>query len=238
MNQAPAISVVIPCLNEEQGLPKFLDALPKDASIEYILVDGGSSDKTVPCLKSFADQRSGAQDILVVQSEAGRAKQMNRGAEHARAEVLVFLHADTYLPGDFIERLRDFTEQEDKRWGRFDLRLDSQRLVFRVIEWFINHRSALTKVATGDQVIFVEQDLFKLVDGFENIPLMEDVALSKALRAHSDIFRPASRVISSSRRWEQHGTLKTVLLMWHLRFLFYLGADPKVLHSRYYQKEA
>jgi hypothetical protein len=97
----------------------------------------------------------------------------------------------------------------------------------------MNSRSRLTGIATGDQAIFVRREAFEASGGFPAIPLMEDVALSKILKRRSPPLCLRERVVTSGRRWQRHGTFRTIVLMWRLRLAFALGADPRRLARRY-----
>jgi rSAM/selenodomain-associated transferase 2 len=158
---------------------------------------------------------------------------MNAGANVAKGNLLLFLHADTSLPKEGDRVMLEKMEEGRRVWGRFDVRLSGKHLLFRVIEWLMNWRSRITGVATGDQAIFVQKELFKTVGGFPDIHLMEDIALSKSLRKHEPPLCLSQRVTTSSRRWEKKGILRTVLLMWFLRLAFFLGIDPKYLAHLY-----
>ena len=180
-----------------------------------ILADGGSTDGTADLARGWCDR--------VVSAPRGRATQMNAGAREARGDVLVFLHADTRLPPDADELIRGV-------WGRFDVRIDGSHPLLKVVAWSMNLRSRLTGIATGDQAIFVRRDAFT---GFPELPLMEDVAFSKAMkrRARPNCLR--AKVVTSGRRWEARGVLRTILLMWRLRAMYAMGASPAELARRY-----
>ena len=181
-----------------------------------IVVDGGSEDATRELAAGLCDR--------VLAAPRGRAAQMNAGAREARGEVLVFLHADTRLPANADELVRGLL------WGRFDVQIEGRHPLLKVIAWSMNLRSRLTGVATGDQAIFVRREAFP---GFPELPLMEDVAFSKAMKRRS---RPAclrEKVTTSGRRWESRGVVRTVLLMWQLRLLFFLGTSAEKLARRY-----
>lgn len=189
------------------------------------MVDGGSDDQTLPLSESFADH--------AIQSTPGRARQMNHGAALANNEILLFLHADTRLPDDASQQIDAALNRTMKVWGRFDVRLTGQHFMFRVIEWMINRRSCLTGVATGDQAIFVRRGVFEIFGGYAEIPLMEDVEFTKSLRTISRPCCIKSAVVTSSRRWEKNGIVKTIWLMWRLRFLYFIGVDPRRLAASY-----
>ena len=147
-------------------------------------------------------------------------------------DTLLFLHADTELP-EHADRCIRQALQSGAVWGRFDVRIDSPRPVFRLIETLMNLRSRWTGVATGDQAVFVRRTAFEAVGGFEDIALMEDIALSRALLRLSHPVCLRQRVTTSARRWEKHGVWRTVLLMWRLRAAYFFGADPARLALRY-----
>jgi rSAM/selenodomain-associated transferase 2 len=149
---------------------------------------------------------------------------MNAGAHHAAGDVLLFLHADTRLPPNADELVRGFL------WGRFDVRIEGRHPLLPLIAWSMNLRSRLSGIATGDQAIFVRRDAFR---GFADIPLMEDVAFSKAMKRRAPPACLRSKVTTSGRRWQARGVLRTILLMWRLRLLYALGVDPAALAKRY-----
>lgn len=223
-NPRPAISVVIPVLNEADRIRSLLSALRGLGDCEVIVVDGGSRDGTRDAALPLADR--------VIEAPAGRARQMNVGAGAASGGLLWFLHADTRPPAGALDAMRGAV-CTGREWGRFDLRLDGRHPAFRVIERFINWRSALSGIATGDQGIFVTREAFDAVGGYPDIALMEDVALSRALKRRRRPARIRLPVTSSSRRWEEHGILRTTWLMWRLRFAFWRGVDPERLADAY-----
>lgn len=216
--------MIVPVLNEAGRIGRCLEALRALGECEVIVVDGGSRDGTVEEAASMADR--------VLESEPGRARQMNAGAGAARGGILWFVHADTRPPAGALDLIRRCV-RSGRQWGRFDVRLDGRHPAFRVIERFINWRSALSGIATGDQALFVSRGAWETVGGFPEIALMEDVALSRSLKRLGSPARVREPVVSSSRRWERHGILKTVWLMWRLRFAYWRGADPDDLAARY-----
>ena len=223
----PAISVVVPVLDEAATLPGSLLPLQsmRGPAVEVIVVDGGSRDETPRVACPLSDR--------VLDAPRGRARQMNAGAAAAGGRVLLFLHADTRLPSGWVTMVRDALETRGREWGRFDVRLDGVHPMLRVVERAMNLRSRLSGIATGDQAIFVARAAFEAVGGFPDIALMEDVALSRALRARS---RPAclrAPAVTSSRRWERDGIVRTIVLMWRLRLRYALGADPDELVRLY-----
>ncbi|MBI2361750.1 MAG: TIGR04283 family arsenosugar biosynthesis glycosyltransferase [Deltaproteobacteria bacterium] len=219
------ISVIVPVLNEEKTIAATLDRLRPLKPEEIIVVDGGSTDRTPDIL-------NGA-DIKVIASPSGRAEQMNRGAAAATGDLLLFLHADTALPPTAMSDIRSAMQDHRCVGGRFDIELDGRRWMFRLIGSLISLRSRLTRVATGDQGIFVRRKVFETLGGFPRIPLMEDIAFSLMLKRYGQVACLRSRVITSSRRWEKEGVWRTILRMWILRLLFRAGIPPLGL-KRYY----
>jgi len=221
------VSIIIPVLNEEVSIKKLLQQLQlyRQQGHELIVVDGGSQDKTVSISNSLADN--------VIQSQSGRALQMNKGAAQARCDILWFLHADTLIPENSVENIQLFMTEHQSDWGRFNIRLSGKNILFRVIEKMMNVRSCITGIATGDQGIFVKRKKFDLVNGYSNLPLMEDIDLSKKLRKISRPVCIKEILTTSSRRWEENGIASTVLLMWRLRFLYWLGVSADRLASQY-----
>ena len=220
------ISVIVPALNEARGIAVVLGALAplRSEGHEVLVVDGGSEDGTPDAASPLADR--------VLTAARGRAAQMNAGAAAATGEVFWFLHADTRPEEAALAALFDALD-EGARWGRFNVRIEGQSRWLRVIAWFMNRRSCLTGIATGDQGIFVRRHLFAAVGGFPAIPLMEDIAISRLLKRHS---RPAcirQCLMTSGRRWERRGVWRTILLMWRLRLAYHFGADPARLAARY-----
>jgi len=220
------LSIVVPVLDEAAGLGARLAALQplRARGAELIVVDGGSRDGTPALAAPLADR--------VLSAPRGRASQLNAGADAARGDVLLFLHADTRLPAD-ADALIAQALAGGARWGRFDVRIEGRHPGLPLVAALMNLRSRLSGIATGDQAVFVRRALFRRVGGFAPLPLMEDVALSARLRREA---RPAclrARVVTSGRRWDSHGFWRTVLLMWRLRAAFALGADPQALAARY-----
>lgn len=222
----PLLSVVIPVRNEAQALPFLLDDLLAlgAAGAELIVVDGGSTDGTCEVAHGRVDQ--------LLKTGLGRAVQMNAGAATARGTYLWFLHADTRVSAEAISRLQQTLEQRPL-WGRFDVRLFPAGPALRLIGWMINLRSRLTGIASGDQGIFVDRACFDALGGYAHIPLMEDLQLCRRLKAQARPHCLRPPLITSSRRWLQHGVWRTVLLMWCLRLAYYAGANPEKLARQY-----
>ncbi|MEL7968453.1 TIGR04283 family arsenosugar biosynthesis glycosyltransferase [Vreelandella neptunia] len=224
--QPPRLSIVIPVLNEATGVEAALTPLQPlriSMPIEVIVVDGGSDDDSACIAAPLADR--------VLSSPAGRALQMNLGAQHGKAPALLFLHADTILPDGAIEQITQALYRH--AWGRFDIKLAGRSGWLPLVSWMMNQRSRLTSIATGDQGMFMRASTFKAVGGFPEQPLMEDIELSKRLKRLS---RPAclkAKVVSSGRRWDEFGAWKTIRLMWRLRYRYWRGFSATQLAKEY-----
>ena len=222
------ISVIIPTLNEEFTITQTLEhlhALPHDGvTLEVLVVDGGSQDKTHILVGDRA---------RVLMSTPSRARQMNAGASEATGEVLLFLHADTLLPTTALQDIRDALSDPGIVGGRFDARTDCDTGLLWMVCRMVSIRSRLTRISTGDQAIFVRRGIFRSMGGYADIPLMEDVELSRRLKAQGSIATLRSCVTTSARRWQNDGILYTIFLMWTFRFLFFVGVDPYRLKKLY-----
>ena len=217
----------MPVLDEAPGVEAALSPLQalRAAGGEVIVVDGGSRDATARLAAPWADR--------VLEAPRGRAAQMNAGARVARGEILLFLHADTVLPAQAINAVTEGLRRTRREWGRFDVSIAGTDSLLVLVALLMNARSRLTGIATGDQAMFARRAAFERAGGFPDIPLMEDVALSKALKRESPPLCLRERVVTSGRRWEKNGTLRTIVLMWRLRLAYALGADPRHLARRY-----
>lgn len=218
--------IIIPVLNESAALSQQLNKLDvlRAMGAQVLLVDGGSHDRTVQLA------RDAGFDVL--ESVRGRARQMNAGARAAQSDLLVFLHIDTYLPSGALQQIEDHLNSQTG-WGRFDVRIVGRSPWFNVISFCMNWRSRLTGIATGDQTFFMTRDMFDRVGGFPEQPLMEDIEMSKRLKRLGPPVCLADRVVTSGRRWEQHGVWKTILLMWRLRWAYWRGVPASELARLY-----
>jgi rSAM/selenodomain-associated transferase 2 len=220
-------SIVVPVLNEASIIRQQLRPLQalRKAGHELIVVDGGSDDNSAAIAEELADH------VLV--SERGRARQMNAGAAVANQDYLMFLHLDTRLPASVSNDLHAFATS-DKRWGFFKVRLDDAACAFRVIEFFMNRRSTFTAIATGDQALVFERNIFEGLNGFADIPLMEDIEICKRLKDRGQPWIARGKVSCNTRKWRKHGIVRTTMLMWRLRLAYFFGVSTRKLHERYY----
>ncbi|MDG2087598.1 MAG: TIGR04283 family arsenosugar biosynthesis glycosyltransferase [Arenicellaceae bacterium] len=221
------ISVIIPVLCEVENISTLRQSthMFRSLGIEVIIVDGGSDDGTQELVRAFADN--------FISAPLGRAKQLNAGAASAKGEVLLFLHADTNISNEAFVQARDRIGSSE--WGRFDVRIDNSKWFYRIVEYMINLRSRITGIATGDQAIFVRKSLFYDIGGFADIPLMEDVEISRRLKQRARPVCLKQKVVTSARYWEKHGLFTSVLRMWSIRFAYWVGCSPERLYKRYYR---
>ncbi len=225
---ANKLSIIIPTLNEATTLPLILgDLIGAGLTPEQIIVcDGGSEDNTLAIARGF--------NVHIMTVPSGRARQLQEAANNNSAEVLWFVHSDTRICGDAVAEVFKFVDGAyPNQWGRFDISLSGPQKWCRLIETFINWRSRLTGIATGDQGIFLRAAALEKIGGIPQQPLMEDVELTYRLKRLSKPYCSKVRVVTSSRRWERGGVIKTILLMWGFRFLYFVGVNPKTLRNWY-----
>lgn len=219
------VSVIVPTLDEAPVVAETLRRARQPGVREIIVVDGGSGDGTVDAARGLAD--------ITITAGRGRATQMNAGARHASGDVLLFLHADTRVPEGFAVEAAAACSRAGVIGGRFDVELQPSSLLLRLTGELINWRSRLSRVATGDQAIFIRRDVFEALGGYAEIPLMEDLDLCRRMKHAGEIACLRSRVVTSSRRWRRDGVMRTILLMWTLKGLYYAGVSPVRLHRWY-----
>lgn len=223
--EAIKLSVIIPVLNEEKTIAQTLEHLQKTA-VEIIIVDGGSTDNTVEIV-----QNMGIKTIL--SPEPGRSNQMNTGAKYAIGKVLLFLHADTQLPHNYLQYIEESLEKPNTIAGAFLLKIESQNPLLRIVEKGVNARSRLLQMPYGDQGIFLKKETFETIGGFPDIPLMEDFQLMLTLKKQGKIRLAKAPVITSARRWEKLGVIKTTLINQKVILGYFLGVSPEKLKQWY-----
>jgi len=220
-------AIIVPILNEADALPELLEHLQhwRDQGAEVVLADGGSDDASADMARQ--------QGFTVIQAPRGRARQMNAGAKASKARHLLFLHADTRLPSGADQRIDSALGDQSIAWGRFDVCIAGCSKMLPVIAWFMNHRSRLTGIATGDQALFMTREAFETVGGFPDQPLMEDVEISRRLKQIAPPACLQEKVTTSGRRWDTRGSWHTIWLMWQLRWAYWRGTPAEQLAERY-----
>ncbi|HXX76684.1 MAG TPA: TIGR04283 family arsenosugar biosynthesis glycosyltransferase [Nitrospiraceae bacterium] len=229
------ISVIIPTLNEERIIANTILRTADLGFDELIIVDGGSTDQTSAIVASLISgtQPSTLSTVRLLSAPHGRARQLNVGARASRGDIFIFLHADTQLPITAKQDIVAACTDNVTVGGRFDVQFDRPSMLAQIISTFMNWRSRWSGIATGDQAIFVKRGAFDQLGGFADIPLMEDIDFSRRLKRVGRIAMLRDRVVTSFRRWEAHGPIKTILLMWGLRFLYWTGVSPHQLQRFY-----
>ncbi len=232
---AMTISVIIPTLNEERTIMATMAHTANFGFDELIVADGGSTDETPALVTSYRlrHQSSALSPVRLVTASSGRARQMNEGAQASRGEILLFLHADTTLPDNAKALIETALADQKTVGGRFDVRFDRPSMWGSIISSMMNWRSRLSGIATGDQALFVRRHIFEQMGGFVDMPLMEDIDFSRRLKRTGTTAALTGAVTTSFRRWEQQGPFRTILLMWALRFLYWMGVNTHSLHRWY-----
>jgi rSAM/selenodomain-associated transferase 2 len=227
--RTPHFSVIIPVLNESEGINEVISslrALEPDDGMELIVVDGDPSGSTINGVTSSC--------VRKVISDRGRARQMNRGAEVAEGEILVFLHADTRLPEAAFPLINQALSDRSLVAGAFDLGFETYKRIFKITEKYVQLRTRLTKVPFGDQAIFIRRRYFEKIGGYRDIPIMEDVDLMKRIKRNGNrIAVIPEKVLTSPRRYETEGIVRCTLRNWVLQILFSLGVQPERLEKWY-----
>ena len=223
------ISIIIPVLNEEIFITKTLESLQKDEAIEVIVVDGGSQDKTVQLVKNMGVK-------IIKSARASRALQMNQGALLATGNILLFLHADTLLPQGYNELILNSFSDLKIVGGAFQLKIDLSLFSLRLIEILVNWRSQFLSIPYGDQGIFVKTSVFQEMGGFTNLPIMEDFEFIQRLNKRGTIVIVSAKVITSGRRWQKLGVIKTTLINQLIFLGYHLGVSPQKL-AQWYRKK-
>lgn len=224
------IAVIIPTLNESSTIARTLTHTIALGFDEIVVSDGASTDSTLQMVQACCDR---VPTVRLVTAPTGRARQLNEGVKACRSDIVLFLHADTALPPTAKTVIESALGNPHCVGGRFDVRFDQPSRWGAVISWFMNRRSRLTGIATGDQAIFVRRQIFQQMGGFPDIPLMEDIEFSRRLKRQGPTAALTDRVTTSFRRWEKTGPFRTILLMWTLRFLYWLGVNPTRLDQWY-----
>ncbi|MBD2183878.1 TIGR04283 family arsenosugar biosynthesis glycosyltransferase [Planktothrix sp. FACHB-1355] len=230
--QTHKISIIIPVLNEAQNITKSVLLAQNATNVEVIVVDGGSQDETVAIAKSLG--------VKVLSSPPGRAFQMNAGAAVASGNILLFLHADTILPEGFDSIIRQTLEPKKQIQnpiaGAFELKIDAQIRGIRLVEKMVNWRSHIFSLPYGDQAIFIKADVFRDIGGFPELPIMEDFVFIRNVNKVGKIAIAPVPVITSGRRWQKLGVLKTTSINQIIIIAYFLGISPQKL-ARFYRRK-
>lgn len=220
------LTAIVPMLNEERAIEATLEALRRGAAdAEIIVVDGGSSDRSVALARARCDR--------VIVSTRGRARQMNAGAAAAAGDALVFVHADTLVGDGFAREIAAAMANPKVIGGRFDIAFDEYGGGLRMVAAMINLRSRMMRSATGDQAIFVRRDAFFRLGGFAEIELCEDVDFVRRMKRLGRLACLRATVQTSSRRWRRFGVGRTIFRMWLIKSLYLAGASPAWLKRHY-----
>lgn len=230
-NSNMLISIIIPVLNEQDSINDIIihiQSIMDSKVYEIIIVDGDSLGSTISHVK---DKR--CKKLI---APRGRALQLNRGSEHARGSVLLFLHADTLLPKNAYFVIQKVFKDERYIGGAFDLSFNSNHRWIRFVAAVARRRSRLTRIPFGDQAVFIQKEYFDSIGKFKEIPLMEDVELMQRIKKRGGaIYITSERVITSARKWKEEGPYYTTFRNWALQFLFMLGVKPETLIKYYYK---
>lgn len=228
------ISVIIPAYYEAETLLDCLSDLFEKQPVGECWVIDASETAEFEAIEAQLQQTIGQLYLTYIPAEKkGRACQMNQGANLSSGAILLFLHADTRLPENAFSEIQSVIDS-GAHWGRFDVRFDQISPAYRIIAGMMNWRSRKTGIATGDQALFMTRGAFDLVGGYDDIPLMEDIAICKKLKTIGPPVCLESQLVTSARRWENKGIFKTIVLMWWLRFAYWIGVSPQRL-SRWYR---
>ena len=226
--QVEKISIVIPVLNEAIAIRTVLAQVLDTPNVEAIVVDGGSEDDTVAIAQTMG--------VKVISTTAGRARQMNAGVAVATGDILLFLHADTQLPSKFDSFVRQALQKPGTVAGAFELRINAQLRGIKLIERMVNWRSHFLSMPYGDQAIFLKTSVFTELGGFPNLPIMEDFELMRRLKRLGQIAIVSAPVLTSGRRWQKLGVVKTTLINQLIIAGYFLGVPPAEL-VRWYRRK-
>jgi rSAM/selenodomain-associated transferase 2 len=224
-------SIIVPVLHESNRINSLIEhlyTLEGDQHYEIIVADGSATKDTINAIKD--------ENVISITAPKGRAIQMNTGASIAKGEILIFLHADTTLPSNALLRIGEILRNKQYVGGAFDLKIDSASMFLRYMSFTANIRSRFTRIPYGDQVLFMRKEYFHRIGGFKEIPLMEDVELMKRIKKRGGaVYILKEKVITSARKWEREGFIRTWLKNHLIRFLYFLGVDTNTLAKLYYR---
>ncbi|MBT4153602.1 MAG: DUF2064 domain-containing protein [Candidatus Magasanikbacteria bacterium] len=217
------VSIVIPTYNEEANIAQVVSA-HTHAGIEIIVADGGSTDATV----SLATN-AGA---TIITSDGGRGGSLRAGAKAASNDLLLFLHADTVLPKGWLKAIQHAIT-EGAVGGAFKLSFNNSHWFYTGGAAYANMRARVCSAYHGDQAMFILRSVYESIGGFPDVPIMEDVMLSKKMKKAGKTNQVPLSVISSDRRIKNYGRIKSTFRYFLMKSLFYFGASPSLLTKIY-----
>ena len=229
----PIISIIIPVFNEAENIQKFLKQFETCSEIEIIIVDGGSTDDTRAKIEEFNTRDREIK--LVTSNKLGRANQMNYGATLARGKILLFLHADTILPVNYQQIVQSILKRENVIVGAFRLSIDSSKKSLRLVENMAIWRSQFLSLPYGDQGFFITKDNFYRLGSFADLPIMEDFNFIQKAKQNGKIIIADAAVITSPRRWQKLGVIKTTVINQLIILGYYFGISPDRLKKLYHR---
>lgn len=224
-----AISVIIPALNEGKRIEACLRNLVGRPGVEVILVDGGSFDNTC--------DTAAACGARVMVSPAGRGRQMNCGAQEAKGDVFLFLHADTILPANFQRQIAGAVELPGFAAGAFRFAIGGKGIAFRIIEFFTNLRARILSLPYGDQALFLAAKTFHALGGFREMPILEDVDMVRRLCRLGRLVIVPSPALTSARRWQRLGIMRAIIINQMILLGFFFRVSPFRLARWYGQRD-
>jgi len=224
------ISIIIPTINEANNLPLLLSDLSSiQKEGEIIIIDCGSEDKTIDIAKIYGAK-------IFISKERNRGLQLDIGAKNSKGEWLIFLHADTRLTHDWLNKINSFLKGNKKSIYYFEFKINHKKIIYRVLEILVNFRSKYFKQPYGDQGLIIHRTRYRKNNGFRKIPLMEDIDFLRRLKNKKVLKELNSPIFISSRKWEKTNIFLQALKNWKFRRRWLKGESTKSIYSEYYKK--
>ena len=225
------ISIIIPTINEANNLPLLLSDLSSiQKKGEIIIVDCGSEDKTIDIANIYGAK-------VCESKERNRGFQLNMGAKNSKGDWLIFLHADTRLTHDWFRKINPFLKGNKNSIYYFTFKINSKKIVYRVLEILVNFRSRFFKKPYGDQGLIIHKTTYLRSNGFRKIPLMEDVDFLRRLNNKKDLKQLNLPIFISSRKWERTNFFLQAIKNWQFRRRWLKGESLKSIYSDYYKND-